>query len=98
MAKGNGAAIDPWCVTPVETATIEGIKVTITGLTIGEASRIAKANKDDQEAVTAAFIAACCKRSDGVELTPEMVRQLRPAVFLQLNEIINRVNGIAQGN
>lgn len=96
MRKGNGAE-DPWCKRPVETVDIDGVKVTVRGLSIGELHALNKEKKDDVESSLDVVI-ACCVRSDGIPITQESALNFRPEVMRKLNDVVARVNGFDAGN
>jgi len=91
----NGG-VDSWCKIPVETIEVGGVKVTISGLTVGQLESLTSGKRSgiDQSIV---LIAACCE-VDGKPLEAEKIKKCRADVFKVLSETVARVNGLLEGN
>jgi hypothetical protein len=79
---------------PSEIVDVEGIKIEVRGLSLGEARKI---GEDTKNSGVMAIVASCF--IDGKEaFTKDDVEQMMPKYVHQLDEAIGRVNGYKPGN
>jgi hypothetical protein len=97
MQKHRVADVDPWCVLPSEDLVVDGIKVHVRGLSYQELTDASRGCKSDAETARA-LVCASVTRSDGKEITSELIATSRPDVFKALADAVARVNGFNEGN
>lgn len=89
---------DPWLELPTETVEVGGVKVEVRGLTYDEVTSLAKEYEKDNRAFSRALICKCCTRSDGIEITPDILGKFRANIISELDAAVARVNSPPAGN
>jgi hypothetical protein len=95
MKRNN---VDAWCKIPVETIEIDGVKVTISGLTVSQLDVLTSVKRSNIDQ-SIALICACCDLEGGAQIDLEKAKKFRADVFKTLSDAVARVNGLVpQGN
>jgi hypothetical protein len=80
-----------------ETIEIDGEKVRVASIGIGELIKLSKEHSDPV-ALTVQTICVCCSKKDGSKPTPDEVYNWPSPIYKLFSEAVNRVNGGDAGN